>query len=99
MVSDPDHELTPPSDGDIVGSLGASTTEAAVEYQWNEVNSQKTNALLYMVLGIVLGLMTLTLVVFMVLCGWKQRQQRRMMGKHRTKVDSISDKLDGIQLG
>lgn len=34
---------------------------------------------LYMVLGIVLGVMMLVLVIFMFMCWWKQRQQRRLM--------------------
>ncbi|ESP01992.1 hypothetical protein LOTGIDRAFT_230536 [Lottia gigantea] len=33
---------------------------------------------LYMILGIVLGIMLLALIVFMLMCWWKQRQQRRM---------------------
>ncbi len=36
-----------------------------------------------MVLGVVLGVMMLLLIIFMVMCGWKQRQQRRMMGTYR----------------
>ncbi|XP_013411349.1 interference hedgehog isoform X3 [Lingula anatina] len=42
-------------------------------------STQKSNELLYMVLGVVLGVMMLLLVIFMVMCAWKQRQQRRMM--------------------
>lgn len=55
-----------------------STDES--EHQYIPDNStQKSNEMLYMVLGIVLGVMTLLLVIFMVMCAWKQRQQRRMM--------------------
>jgi hypothetical protein len=45
-----------------------------------KMNTQSSSMLLYMVLGIVLGVMMLLLVIFMVMCGLKQRQQRRMMG-------------------
>jgi hypothetical protein len=42
---------------------------------------QSSSEMLYMVLGIVLGVMMLLPIVFMFMCWWKQRQQRRMMGK------------------
>ena len=45
----------------------------------NQSNSEK----LYLILGIVLGVMMLLLIVFIVMCWWKQRQQRRMMGKDK----------------
>ena len=41
------------------------------------------NDLLYIVLGSGLGAMVLLLIVFVAICGFKQRQQRRnMMGKN-----------------
>ena len=44
-------------------------------------NVQSNSEKLYMILGIVLGVMMLLLIVFIVMCWWKQRQQRMMMGK------------------
>ena len=48
----------------------------------NRLSTESSNQLLYIVLGIVLGIMLLLLVIFMVMCSYKQRQQRRMMGKY-----------------
>jgi len=43
---------------------------------------QPSSEMLYMILGIVLGVMMLLLIIFMFVCWWKQRQQRRMMGNN-----------------
>ena len=62
------------------------TPEDGTNTQTNEspgtrLSTQSSSEMLYMILGIVLGVMMLLLIIFMVMCGWKQRQQRRMMGK------------------
>ncbi|KAL5019658.1 hypothetical protein ScPMuIL_002550 [Solemya velum] len=49
---------------------------------------QSSSEMLYMILGIVLGIMMLLLIVFMFMCWWKQRQQRRMM-------DAMNDAVRG----
>ncbi|XP_053408068.1 cell adhesion molecule-related/down-regulated by oncogenes-like [Mercenaria mercenaria] len=41
--------------------------------------TQASSENLYMILGIVLGVMMLLLIVFMFMCWWKQRQQRRQL--------------------
>ncbi len=68
--------IKPPMAGDHTTEI----SDVAV-YTGNRLSTQSSSEMLYMILGIVLGIMMLLLVIFMVLCGWKQRQQRRMMGK------------------
>ena len=51
------------------------------DYTGTRLSTQSSSEMLYMILGIVLGVMMLLLIIFMVMCGWKQRQQRRMMGE------------------
>ncbi|KAL4229419.1 hypothetical protein ACF0H5_012457 [Mactra antiquata] len=45
----------------------------------SRTSTQSSSEMLYMILGIVLGVMMLLLIVFMFMCWCKQRQQRRMM--------------------
>lgn len=57
-------------------------TTAAVRayYATNRINTHASNELLFIVLGVVLGVMMLVLCVVMVMCACKQRQQRRLLG-------------------
>ncbi|XP_064617569.1 cell adhesion molecule-related/down-regulated by oncogenes-like isoform X2 [Liolophura sinensis] len=48
--------------------------------------TESSSEMLYMVLGIVLGVLMLALIVFMVMCGIKQRQQRPMMAAHPDNI-------------
>ena len=62
----------------------SSTTPKGDDFAYvdgNTLSTQKSSEMLYMVLGIVLGVMMLLLLVFMAMCAWKQRQQRRLMSK------------------
>ncbi|OWF35977.1 brother of CDO-like isoform X2 [Mizuhopecten yessoensis] len=73
-------------------------------------NTKSSSEMLYMILGIVLGVMMLFLIVFMFMCWWKQRQQRRMMdamndhmrvskfqdSAQRIHVDSLRKKYSGV---
>ena len=72
---DKDVTLSPPTkkyptDGDTGDNETSSASKAGSQSE-----------MLYMILGIVVGVMMLLLIVFMFMCWWKQRQQRRMMGK------------------
>ncbi|ELT91389.1 hypothetical protein CAPTEDRAFT_220775 [Capitella teleta] len=62
-----------------------SSPESA--YPTTRLSTQNSSQLLYLVLGLVLGVMMLLLVVFMLMCAWKQRQQRRLLaalhGQHK----------------
>ena len=60
-----------------------STTENIDVIAYNPHSTKSSSEMLYMILGIVLGVMMLILVTFMIMCAWKQRQQRRMMGKSK----------------
>lgn len=51
--------------------------------------TESSSEMLYMVLGIVLGVLMLALIVFMVMCGIKQRQQRPMMGELLTRYNYV----------
>ncbi|XP_033758131.1 cell adhesion molecule-related/down-regulated by oncogenes-like [Pecten maximus] len=73
-------------------------------------NTKSSSEMLYMILGIVLGVMMLFLIVFMFMCWWKQRQQRRMMdamndhmrvskfqdSAQRIHADSLRKKYAGV---
>ncbi|XP_060071990.1 brother of CDO-like [Ylistrum balloti] len=73
-------------------------------------NTKSSSEMLYMILGIVLGVMMLFLIVFMFMCWWKQRQQRRMMdamndhmrvskfqdSAQRIHADSLRKKYSGV---
>lgn len=64
---------------------GLSTTTVAADGNDDGLemtDTQSSSEMLYMVLGIVLGVMVLLLLIFMLMCAWKQRQQRRMMGEY-----------------
>lgn len=64
------------------GMHGQGSTELPpTAYPPPRLSTGSSSRLLYMVLGIVLGVMMLILVIVMVMCAWKQRQQRRMMGR------------------
>ncbi len=63
--------------GDSTRRQGTPTEES---YPGTRMSTQSSSEMLYMILGVVLGVMMLLLIIFMVMCGWKQRQQRRMMG-------------------
>lgn len=58
-----------------------TTTTMRSVYATNRVNTHASNELLFVVLGVVLGIMMLILCVVMVMCAFKQRQQRRLMGE------------------
>lgn len=44
------------------------------------VEGQKGNDTLYLVLGVVLGVMVIVLLIFVVMCGTRQVHQRKRMG-------------------
>ncbi|XP_064650503.1 brother of CDO-like isoform X3 [Lineus longissimus] len=67
-------------DGQEKPELTPTQTQEEDQFE-RKMNTQSSSMLLYMVLGIVLGVMMLLLVIFMVMCGLKQRQQRRMMAE------------------
>lgn len=60
-------------------------------------SSQTNSEKLYLILGIILGVMMLLLIVFIFMCWWKQRQQRRMMDAMndavRTKFQDPSQRI------
>lgn len=56
-----------------------TTTAVRAYYSTNRINTYASNELLFIVLGVVLGVMMLVLCVVMVTCAFKQRQQRRLM--------------------
>lgn len=63
-------------------STPLSSTQAPsenVEERKTKSSNQSNSEKLYLILGVVLGVMMLLLIVFIVMCWWKQRQQRRMM--------------------
>lgn len=66
----------------IDGEQAAVTTTTAVftYYATNRNNTHASNELLFVVLGVVLGIMILGLCVVMVMCACKQHQQRRLFG-------------------
>lgn len=63
----------------FIPSTSKPPAERADEGSPTKSDSQANSEMLYMILGIVLGVMMLLLIVFMFMCWWKQRQQRRMM--------------------
>lgn len=67
--------VKPPQDVEVPVKAAQPTSEVEI------TNTKSSSEMLYMILGIVLGVMMLFLIVFMFMCWWKQRQQRRMMGK------------------
>ena len=81
----PDSPIIPKSskDNSILSSPRSTTKYSEeVEEQSTKSPAQTTSEKLYMILGCVLGMMMLLLIVFMFMCWYKQRQQRRMMGKN-----------------
>ncbi|XP_048246084.1 cell adhesion molecule-related/down-regulated by oncogenes-like [Haliotis rufescens] len=61
-----------------------------------KTSTQSSSETLYMVLGIVLGVMLLLLFVFIVMCWWKQRQQRRMMAMNGVIHSKYQDQAQRI---
>ncbi|XP_074652917.1 cell adhesion molecule-related/down-regulated by oncogenes-like [Tubulanus polymorphus] len=82
---------------DIVNKVkNNKTKDTDDDFVERKLSTQSSSTLLYMVLGIVLGVMMLLLVIFMVMCGWKQRQQRRMMAldaNFRSKFQDSSQRI------
>ena len=72
------------------GPVAVTTRHPSEDYPTTRMSTQSSSQLLYMVLGIVLGVMMLLLVIFMVMCAWKQRQQRRMMGAWSRLTTSLT---------
>ena len=52
------------------------------------VEGQQGNDTLYLILGIVLGVMVIVLLIFVVMCGMRQVNQRKRMGKANNAVIS-----------
>ncbi|KAJ8316016.1 hypothetical protein KUTeg_006030 [Tegillarca granosa] len=76
------------------------TTVKSVVSQVEESSKSgaQSSELLYMIVGIVLGVMMLFLIVFMFMCWWKQRQQRNMMCNFNAMNDATGTKfLDPAQ--
>lgn len=63
----------------FIVSTSKPPAERSEEGSPTKTDTQANSEMLYMILGIVLGVMMLLLIVFMFMCWWKQRQQRRMM--------------------
>ncbi|XP_071175632.1 interference hedgehog-like isoform X2 [Mytilus edulis] len=63
----------------IPPSTSKPPAEQSNEGSPTKPDNQANSELLYMILGIVFGVLMLLLIVFIFMCWWKQRQQRRMM--------------------
>jgi len=76
---------SPPENEDFVELVEdqhpPTTTTMRSFYGTNRINTHASNELLFVVLGVVLGIMMLILCVVMVMCACKQQQQRRDMGE------------------
>ena len=64
-----------------LGGTAQPSSEVSLDEYPNTTNTKKSNELLYMVLGTVLGGMKLLLIVLMAMCAWRQPQKNRMMGE------------------
>ena len=63
------------------GGTARPSSETPLDEYPNTTNTKKSNELLYMVLGTVLGGMKLLLIVLIAMCAWRQPQQNLMMGE------------------
>ncbi|KAI0211307.1 hypothetical protein LSAT2_003869 [Lamellibrachia satsuma] len=78
-----------PFDNQPLGGTAQPSSETSLDEYPNTTNTKKSNELLYVVLGTVLGGMMLLLIVLMAMCAWRQQQQSRMMAamEGRNKFD------------
>lgn len=76
--NDEDDDVIVDADEEEDDAVVAATTLRSV-YLTSRNNTQSSNELLFIVLGVVLGVMMLVLVMVMVACACKQRQERRLM--------------------
>ena len=70
-----------PFDNRPPGGTARPSSETSLDEYPNTTNTKKSNELLYMVLGTVLGGMKLLLIVLIAMCAWRQPQQNLMMGE------------------
>ncbi|KAL3884863.1 hypothetical protein ACJMK2_024964 [Sinanodonta woodiana] len=81
-IRQPELPKAGPNPNEIPGLVPTSTSRSnppETNEQPAKTGTQTSSEMLYMVLGIVLGVMMFLLIIFMFMCWWKQRQQRRMM--------------------